>query len=171
MPYTVGMKRTPLKRGTPLRTTKGLTRSSGPLRKTKMRALNATRQAKRAKQYRTVIASDFHKRLRYAAFERSGGLCECAQCKDIRQGTAIHAGPVVEVAQAFVPIPCWFTVRGKKPWQRFRSNDGELHHTSYRLYGDENPDELRLVQWVWKDCHRRIEAEHGTRRRFLSHSK
>ena len=151
------------------------TRSGQLKRRTALAKRNVQRAAKRTKVYRTVIASDFHKQLRYTAFLRSGGLCECESCALIRRQTGedrrlhrpdtLYAPALVEMA--FASIPVWFTKRGAEPWQRFRSTDGELHHTSYRHFGAENLDELRLVQWVWRDCHQRIEAEHGTRRTFL----
>ena len=147
---------------------------------------NEKRIARKNVAYRKVIASDFHKKLRYDAYLRSGGLCECAECVKIRKvmTTAYVRGigetdtlaalahyprtwPADRVKLAFTEIPVWLTRKGGEPWQRFRSKDGELHHNSYALFGDENPDELRLVRFVWKECHRRIEAEHHTRRRYL----
>ena len=161
------MKRTPLK-SDPAKVLVWLQKSRKPLRRgSAMPRQNAQRAARRAKAYRKVLASDFHKQLRYAAFLRSGGLCECDVCATIREGSEIYDGPINDVARAVLPIPVWFAKRGKEPWQRFRSMDGELHHLSYKYLGDENPDELRLVQWVWKDCHKRLEAEHNTRRRYM----
>ena len=154
------------------------------VRRTAMARQNVRQAARRAKAYRKVLASDFHKQLRYAAFLRSGGLCECEQCVGIRKRNAtafgIPEGAWIKPAggmwasdevTAHSEIPCWFTKCGKEPWQRFRSTDGELHHTSYKYLGKENPDELRLVQWVWRDCHKRIEAKYSTRRRYLQGSK
>lgn len=149
-----------------------------------LRKVNPQRQAKRLQAYRKVMASDFHKQLRYAAFLRSGGLCECERCVAIRKRNTtafgIPEGAWIKPAggmwasdevTAHSEIPVWFTKRGGEPWQRFRSKDGDTHHTSYKHFGDENPDELRLVQWVWRDCHKRIESEHNTRRRYLATGK
>lgn len=164
------MKRTPLTRKTPLKRSAIGRGNAASLRRTPLRKANPKRMARRAKQYRQVLASDFHKRLRYAAFLRSRGLCECDACKETRslperRNVGIGHG---DSDRSFYPIPIWFTKRGAEPWQRFRSTDGEIHHVSYAMMGDENPDELRLVRWVWKTCHERIEAEHGTRRRYLA---
>lgn len=149
------------------------TRSGQMLRRTALRKRNVERLARRAKEYRAVMASDFHKQLRYAAYLRSGGLCECKRCVELRSPTyqAMTAEGWNEQLHAETLIPVWFTAKGSEPWQRFRSTDGDTHHTSYKYFGQENPDELRLVQWVWKDCHKRIEAEHGTRRRYLASGK
>lgn len=136
----------------------------------KVRERNEKRIARKAKAYAAVIRSAFHKLLRYLAFQRSGGLCECDQCVAIRQGFVAFEGVVFtdqRIAHAFTPIPCWFTKGGSEPHLRFRSTDGELHHGSYKFFGEENLAELAFVQWTWKSCHQRIEAEHGTRRRFL----
>lgn len=129
---------------------------------------NAKRVARKAKAYRTVLASDFHKKLRYDAYLRSRGLCECEECVEGRK--LVQSGMDVEIItglNAVTPIPVWFTKSGGEPHRRFRSTDGELHHVSYKFFADENPAELAHVRWVWKTCHRRIEAEHGTRRTFL----
>lgn len=129
-------------------------------------AVNVRRQTRRRANYRKVLASDFHKRLRYRVWERSGGLCECSECSAIRGGE--HEGHSFErVAAAHRSIEVWFTKAGGEPWKRFRCSEAETHHVSYALFGDENDDELRLVLFVWKECHRRIEATFGTRRRFL----
>ncbi len=142
------------------------------MRRTPLRKVNPKRQAKRLQAYRKVMASDFHKRLRYQAFLRSGGLCECESCTNLRAFRQIPDGLLTaDALRAFMPIPVWFTKRGAEPWQRFRSTDGEIHHVSYAMMGDENPDELRLVRWVWKSCHERIEREHSTRRRYLATGK
>ena len=156
---------------------KWLPRSTKPLKRTALQPRNSAprkrnegRIAKKAKHYRAVIGSDFNRRLRYRAYERSGGLCECDLCHDIRSLTMSRAAvgaDAGEIERAHTEIPCWFTRKGSEPHLRFRSKDGELHHESYAKFGDENPDELRLVRWVWKSCHQRIESEHGTRRRFL----
>ncbi len=147
------------------------TRSGQLKRRTALVKRNVQRAAKRAKAYRTVIASDFHKQLRYAAFLRSGGFCECPRCAPYRTAPLDDRWLVADVERACTPIPVWFTKRGAEPWQRFRSTDGELHHTSYKHFGAENLGELRLVQWCWKSCHQRIEAEHGTRRTYLRGTK
>lgn len=146
----------------------------------KVKARNELRIARKAKAYRTVIASDFHKRLRYEAWERSKGLCECNECVTIRKATTkMYLGlapfintlhwSITRVEFAYTEIPVWF-VRGgmMEPWRRFRSREGETHHTGYRLFGLEDPAEIELVLWVWKACHQRIEAKHSTRRRFLT---
>ncbi len=151
------LKRSPLKR------------STKPLPKR-----NEKRIARKYAHYRKVIASPFHKQLRYQAYRRSGGYCECPVCVDARRVAVVRmaidrtmvTGQKVELA--FTEIPVWFERKGGEPWQRFRSTEGELHHRDYSRFGDENPDELNHVLWVWRDCHKRIEAEHGTRRRFLS---
>lgn len=139
-------------------------------RKTALAKRNVQRAARRLRKYKAVLASDFHKKLRYDASLRSGGLCECEQCVGMRDGLRVLFVDIGTPAyeKAWTDIPVWFTKRGKEPWQRFRSKDGELHHVSYAKLGQENPDELRLVRWVWKSCHARIEAEHGTRRRYLT---
>ena len=130
--------------------------------------VNRKATARRAKKYRTVLASDFHKRLRYDACQRSKGLCECDACRALR---LIHMTQDVrftpEMERAWTRIPVYFTNRGGEGYKRFRSKDGELHHDSYKFFGDENPAELQHVRWVHKSCHQRIESEHGTRRRFL----
>lgn len=138
-------------------------------------ARNAKKAAKKQASYRKVLASPFHKQLRYRAFERSQNLCECEDCVLIRgnKGDRLY-GEVITAdrrRRAFTEIPVWFTKGSGEPWRRFRSDDGELHHVSYQMFGDENPDELRLVRWVWLACHHRIEAEQGTRRRFLKGGK
>ena len=165
----------PIARGKPLRAKKWLARGTKPIP-----ARNEARIRRKAKAYAKVIASDFHKRLRYDAYLRSGGLCECAECREIR-GTSLAAfagGAAIvldwsaeRIALAFAEIPVWLTKKGGEPWRRFRSTDGEVHHTSYHLFGEENPAELELVQWTWDGCHHRIEAEHHTRRRFLRGSR
>lgn len=143
--------------------------------------VNVRATSRRGVRYRQVISSAFHKELRYRAFVRSGGLCECEECVQIRATNAaafVHrhlrpgtAWTLERITRAFTQIPVWFTKKGSEPWMRFRSNDGETHHTSYHLFGEENFAELELVQWTWESCHHRIEAEHGTRRRFLKGRK
>jgi hypothetical protein len=134
---------------------------------------NHARIARKAKAYAAVIRSKFHKLLRYLAFQRSGGYCECEECVAVREGRFVPPHPLAilanaeRIAQAFTVIPCWFTKGGSEPHLRFRSKDGELHHDSYKLFGEENLAELAFVQWTWKSCHQRIEGEHQTRRRFL----
>lgn len=140
--------------------------------RTPVKQRNERAIARRHANYRSVIASDFNKQLRYKTFVRSGGLCECDECVAIRTDPSERLVMFPErIALAFAEIPVWFTKKGGEPWRRFRSNDGELHHLNYKYFGDENPDELRFVRWVWTSCHQRIEAEHGTRRRYLSGRK
>ena len=69
--------------------------------------------------------------------------------------------------EAITPLEVWFTRTGSEPWRRFRSDDAELHHDDYLLFGESNPAELSHVRLMRKACHQRIESEHGTRRRFL----
>lgn len=158
--------------------------------RTPVKQRNEARIKRKAVAYRKVIASPFNRELRYKAYARSGGMCECDQCTEIRATIEVENRFTLdwgfasdrfadtqwtrgEVAAAFTPIPCWFVSGGGAPWRRFRSTDGELHHAgakgkaAYSLFGQENPDELALVQWTWKSCHARIEAKFGTRRRFL----
>lgn len=151
---------------------KYLPRSQKPLKRSWLKrgtkpipAVNQKRMARRKKAYSKVIGSVFHKALRYLAYERSGGLCECERCVEVRR----HAEQWDHRARemAFAEIPIWFTKGGGKAHLRFRSDDGELHHTDYKYFGEKNPDEIHHVQWVWKDCHKRIEAEKGTRNRYL----
>lgn len=156
------------------------TKKGTGLRRVAMKQRNEARIAKRAKQYRTVLASDFHKQLRYRAWERAGGLCECARCVEIRKRNAVAFGVeegawikpaggmwASDEVTAHSVIPVWFTKRGGEPYKRFRSTEGEIHHTTYKYLGKENPDELRFVKWMRKTCHQRIEAEHNTRRLWL----
>lgn len=150
---------------------KPLKRSALPRNRKPIKQRNEKRIAKKAASYRKVIASDFHKRLRYAAYLRSGGACECTQCVAIRAGRTRLVGDAEDVQGAYGRIPVWFTKSGAEPHKRFRSDAGEIHHMSYKFFGDENLDELALVRWVWKSCHQRIESEHGTRRRFLKGAK
>ncbi len=130
---------------------------------------NKARITRKAKAYAAVLRSGFHKMLRYLAYQRSGGFCECEECVEIRSGARAALGErsAERITLAFAEIPCWFTKGGSEPHLRFRSTDGELHHTSYKFFGDENPAEIAFVQFTWKSCHQRIESEHGTRRRFL----
>lgn len=158
---------------------KYLPRSQKPLKRSWLKrgtkpipAVNQKRMARRKASYAKVLRSDFHKRLRYTAWSRSGGLCECEQCADIRRNlltsrSFARTPTVEEVGTAFMQIPIWFTKAGKEAHQRFRTTDGECHHDSYRYYGQENPEELHYVRFVWKNCHKRIEAEKGTRNRYL----
>ncbi len=167
----------------PIARTSWLPRSAKPIPQR-----NEKRIARKAVGYRKVIASDFHKKLRYDAFLRSGGLCECERCAKIRrtivpenvftlswgfpdQRFADTPWTRGEVERAYTPIPVWFTKKGGEPWRRFRSTLGETHHTSYKFFGEENPAELEFVEWQWDSCHQRIEAEKGTRRRFLKGRK
>ena len=140
----------------------------------KVRERNEARIKRKAKAYRAVIASDFHKRLRYLAWERSGGYCECDECVMWR-GRIGRSDPYEvtneerdDAVAALTPFLCWFVNGGGAPHRRFRSNDAELHHDNYRLFGEENLAELAHVRLTWKAHHRRIEAEHSTRRRFLT---
>ena len=154
---------------------KWLKRSMKPIKRSALkssrkpiRQRNEKRIARKYAEYRKVIASDFHKELRYLAWRRSDGLCECDECIRLRVLSPADCralGPAC--ASAWEIIPIWFANSGRKLYQRFRSTDGELHHLSYVHFGDETLAELRHVRWVWKSCHQRIEAEHGTRRRFL----
>lgn len=154
---------------------KYLPRSRKPIPQVNVRAAR-----RRNVNYRKVIASDFHKKIRYEAYLRSGGLCECDQCAKIRtiavsydaaMDAAVHGFTRDQIDAAFTPTPVWFTKKGGEPSRRFRSRDGEFHHDSYRLFGQENPEELNLGRWTWKVCHRRIEATHHTRRRFFAGTK
>ncbi len=136
----------------------------------KIPQMNRRAVERRAKKYRTVIASPFNKLLRYRAYQRSGGFCECEMCHDIRSLTMSRAAvgaDAGEIERAHTEIPCWFTRKGSEPHLRFRSKDGELHHKSYRFFSEENPEELKHVLWIWKSCHARIESQHNTRRRYL----
>lgn len=132
----------------------------------KVRERNEKRIARKAKAYRTVLASAFNRLLRYTAFVRGGGLCECPQCVGLRKGERASELTMDGVI-AWTPIEVWFNAGGRAPHYRFHSTEGELHHISYKYFGDENPDEINQVIFVHKGCHRRIESEHGTRRRFL----
>ena len=138
---------------------------------------NERRIARKNVSYRKVISSDFHKKLRYDRFLMANGLCECDRCAKIRKIAvsyeaamdAVIAGYTRdEIEAAFTPTPVWFTKKGGEPWRRFRSDAGEVHHDSYRYFGKENPLELQLIRWTWDAHHKEIEAEFGTRRRFLS---
>ena len=139
-----------------------------------MPRVNARRQARRRLNYATVIRSDFHKRLRYLAWERSGGFCECVECwralGNIQAGRpkpGLTIRQLEAIVRAETRIHVWFVNSGRAVWHRFRCDTAEIHHMSYALFGDENPAELALVRFVWKECHQRIEAAHHTRRRFL----
>lgn len=156
---------------------KGLKRTAWSPRSTKpIPKVNVRATKRRNLNYRTVIGSDFHRQIRYAAFLRSGGRCECSACTALRapdsmlvvwgSGSSARAQIREERDRAVTPIPVWFTKGGGEPWRRFRSRDGELHHDSYKFFGDENPAELEVVRWVWKSCHQRIEAERGSARRY-----
>lgn len=148
----------------------------------KVRGRNEKRIARKAKAYRTVLASDFHKRLRYEAFLRSRGYCECEQCVGWRKRNTVDwvvfpdevAKPTwgtvewYERELAHSTIPVWFTNKGGESHRRFRSTDGELHHRDYAMFATENPAEIEHVLWVHKVCHQRLEAKHSTRRRFLT---
>lgn len=169
------VKRTPLRRKTPLRASAGLKAGSGGLRRSPLARTNPERQARRRKAYTKVIGSAFHKQLRYQAWERAGGYCECQTCVDVRtriiaDGVFAPLGDwsVEDGARAVNQVPVWFTSSEGNTWRRFRSKAGELHHLRYRLFGMSNAAELDDVIWVWKECHRRIEAEHGTRRRYFT---
>lgn len=158
------------------RSTKPIARSPLKSSRKPVKQRNERRIKRKAVAYRKVIASDFHKQLRYKAWERSLGYCECERCVNNRAtyrrrdawnlAWRVQATPVVQ-------IPIWFTKSGGEPWKRFRSTEGELHHLTYKFFGDENPAELEHVRWMWKSCHQRVEAQHDTRRRFLksSHSR
>lgn len=141
---------------------------------------NEKRITRKAIAYRKVIGSDFHKKLRYDAFLRANGLCECDRCATIRRMAPSYEEAIIaalagytreQIEAAFTPTPVWFTRKGGEPWRRFRSTDGEVHHDGYRYFGQENPEELRVVRWTWDAHHREIEAKFGTRRRFLSGRK
>lgn len=144
-----------------------LKRGTKPLPK-----VNRVRQERKRASYAKVLRSDFHKRLRYLAYERSRGFCECAECVRERRSAYKIVPPGWKLfGIARMKIPVWFTQTGTMPHQRFRSTEGELHHDSYHLFGKENPEELALVRWVWKSCHRRIEAATGKRHHFLAGSR
>ena len=162
------MKRNKPLRADPEKTREWQRKSRKPLVSRKpMAKRNPRREAKRRKSYRAVLASGFHKRLRYAAWERAKGFCECGTCRAVRSGIVKYPSQDDRV-MAWTEIPVWFENKAGESWQRFRSKDGELHHESYRYFGDENPEELRVVRWMWKSHHRAIEAAHGTRRRYLT---
>ena len=154
---------------------KWLPRATKPLKRSWLKhgtkpipKMNRRATERRAVKYRKVLASDFHKELRYLAWRRSDGLCECDECIRLRVLSPADCralGPAC--ASAWEIIPIWFANSGRKLYQRFRSTDGELHHLSYVHFGDETLAELRHVRWVWKSAMRRIESEHGTRRRYL----
>ncbi len=157
------------------RSTKPLKRTALKPRTKKIPERNEQRIAKRHAAYRKVIASDFHKMLRYTSYVRSGGFCECKVCVEWRKVAAtaetVRTSETSTLGIALTPIPVWFTKSGGPAYKRFRSTSGELHHDSYRYFGQENPEELHDVLWVWKSCHRRIEAQYGTRRRWLKGTK
>lgn len=149
-----------------------LTRGTTPLRsRTPIAKVNRARQAKRRAAYAKVLRSDFHKRLRYQAWERSRGRCECEDCVLIRGNTTHRLyGEIISDERrraAWAEIPVWFATRGGEPWRRFRCDEGETHHLTYQFFGQENPVELQHVRFVWINCHRRIEAENHTRRTYL----
>lgn len=119
----------------------------------------------------TPLRSDFHKQLRSWAYTLSNGRCECDECRMWRltwdERKPWRVTDAAAISKAFSVIPIWFVQRGGAAYKRFRSTEGELHHDSYKYFGDENPAELAHVRWVWKDCHKRIEAEKGTRNRYV----
>lgn len=147
----------------PLKRT-ALKRSTKPIAKR-----NERRIARKAKAYGKLIRSDFNLWLRYAAWNRSNGYCECEQCVAHRKayGLAWWAKEDAERAQAKPAV--WFTKGGTLPYKRFRSTAGQLHHLprGYSLTERESPEAINYVRWMHTACHQRIEAEHGTRRRFL----
>lgn len=174
-------RKTPLSRGTkPLRADPIKTRAWRDRSRKPLPQVNRAKEQRRKLNYNAVIRSDFHKKLRYDAYLRAGGFCECDRCVKVREvaagwdgsieamAEALRKFPRAQVDAALTPTPVWFTKKGTEPWRRFRSDAGEVHHDSYKYFGDENPAELEVVRWTWDAHHQEIEATFGTRRRFLT---
>jgi|SRR6185437_2245470 len=144
--------------------------------RTKVKSINPRATKRRHERYTKLIRSDFNLRLRYAAWDRSNGLCECETCAYWRGADCLSLLSIVtdmaqeaEINAAFTPPAVWFTKGGTEPHKRFRSTEGQLHHLprGYTLTERESPEAIKHVRWMWKGCHERIESALGTRRRFL----
>ncbi len=139
------------------------------IRRTAIAKVNAERVARKRKTYTAHLRSKGWKELRYAAFLRSGGLCECDRCATARKGFVVlqyGESEVPVLREAHTPVEVWFVKSGKTPADRFRG--GSVHHVTYRRFGEER---LSDIQFMHPTHHAAVEAEHGTRRRFLGASK
>lgn len=164
------MKRSELKRKAPMK--RGTKRLAT---RTPMKKRNEARIAKLAKLYAARLRRADWKLLRYQAWERSKGLCECEMCRETRKkamrayveniGEVTHTAglPIEQVDEAFAPVEIHFTSGGGAPHLRFRG--GSLHHLTYARLGSER---LEDVQFMHKHHHAAVEAQYGTRRRYLN---
>ena len=118
--------------------------------------------------YAKRLRSTDWKELRYAAYLRSGGFCECAPCVRWRQECPpLLAAELWQARnEALTPVDVWFVKSGKSPATRFRG--GSVHHLTYRRFGEER---LEDIQFMHKTHHAAIEASHGTRLRYLRSGK
>ncbi|HXT48697.1 MAG TPA: hypothetical protein VN717_08650 [Gemmatimonadaceae bacterium] len=117
--------------------------------RTKVKERNEDRIARKAKAYRTVIASAGWKKLRRQVFERDGGLCQCPDCIALRKA---HPEAIESTL-----VPVWFDTAG-------RPHGFDVHHTTYVRFGREELSDLLLMK---RSHHQKYEALNGTRRRFL----
>lgn len=164
------MKRTPMTRKTPLKRS-AIGRGKGPsLRRTPLRKVNAERMARRRKAYAERLRKPDWKELRYQAWQRSGGLCECGECQKWRRSTRpaseMTADQLIAWHESVTPVEIWFVKSGKSPAERFRG--GSTHHLTYARLGHERIED---IQFCHKAHHDAIEAQHGYRRRYLASGK
>ena len=110
---------------------------------------NVKRQARRLKEYRKHLGSPYWFAMRYAAFKRDGGLCQCPDCIEYRK--------VPECDADETTVVCWFDIRG-------RVHGFETHHTTYARFGRER---LSDVLTTIPSHHRKLEALSGKRAKFL----
>lgn len=159
------MKRTELKRKTPLRSSSltlselraergaplkrsSLKRGTSTLKRSPLKAVNPERMKRRMKEYRARLAKADWQLLRRQAFDRDMGLCWCPLCAEGRKyGEAF----------AFEPIEIWFDQKGK-------AHGFHTHHVTYTRFGNELLEDLLTMR---PDHHQALESQRGYRRRFL----
>ena len=114
--------------------------------------VNVARLARRVKVYQAHMASVYWFALRYAAFKRDGGLCQCPDCITFRK----DGGSPEETR-----VECWFDTRGKV-------HGFDTHHTTYARFGHELlSDVLTMIH----AHHRKVEREKGFRKHWLRGSR
>jgi len=109
------VRKTPLKRSTPLRS------SSSPQRTKKINKVNWARLDKRTKAYRAYLASDAWQGRRQVALQAAD--YHCARCG----WTPFHEGATCSVEALL------------------RANGLHVHHTTYARFGHELPDDLEVL--------------------------
>jgi hypothetical protein len=169
------MKRSSLRRNGWLRADPARTRAwhqrsrKALVRHVPLRDRNPERIARKRKAYAARLRKSDWKLLKYLAYQRSNGLCECETCAYARKlgerfaRRATTRAEYVQYEASQIPVAVWFVKGGGAIHLRMRG--GSLHHVTYARFGSERLEDVRFMHVAH---HAAVEREHGTRRRYLA---